>query len=135
MDCNRVQEMVARGECVGPAERAHAAVCAACSAVVESWGQLDALLQDDPAVTVPQGFADRVMAAIADQPGTVAPLRWFERRAIRRRAKAQFKSFRRASTHSPRLGDMAERKKYVSKSFGGGAFGPSGGGSTEMPTQ
>jgi anti-sigma factor RsiW len=74
--------MVARGECVGPAERAHAAVCAACSAVVESWGQLDALLQDDPAVTVPQGFADRVMAAIADQPGTVAPLRWFERRWV-----------------------------------------------------
>ena len=80
MDCNRVQEMVARGECLAPAESAHAAVCVACSAVVASWGELDALLRDDSAVTVPHGFADRVMAAIADEP--VATLRWFERRWV-----------------------------------------------------
>jgi anti-sigma factor RsiW len=82
MDCNQVQEMVARGESLGSDERAHAAVCVACRAVVESWGQLDALLQGDPAGTVPDGFADRVMAAIADEPTRVAPLRWFERRWV-----------------------------------------------------
>ena len=79
MDCNRVQEMVARSEGLGPEESAHARVCAACSAVLESWGQLDALLQESLAGTVPEGFADRVMAAIADEPVVVAPLRWFER--------------------------------------------------------
>jgi hypothetical protein len=78
MDCNQVQEMVARGECLAPVESAHAAGCVACAAVVESWGQLDALLRDDSAV--PQGFADRVMAALAYQP--VASLRWFERRWV-----------------------------------------------------
>ena len=72
--------MVARGECLALAESAHAAVCVACSAVVASWGELDALLRDDSAVTVPHGFADRVMAAIADEP--VATLRWFERRWV-----------------------------------------------------
>jgi anti-sigma factor RsiW len=82
MDCNQVQEMVARGECLAPAESAHAAGCVACAAVVASWGQLDALLRDDSAVTVPHGFADRVMAAIVDEPGTVAPLHWFERRWV-----------------------------------------------------
>ncbi len=80
MDCNQVQEIVARGECLAPAESAHAAVCVACAAVVESWGRLDALLQDDLAAAVPEGFADRVMAAIAEEP--VAPLRWFERRWV-----------------------------------------------------
>ena len=82
MDCNQVQEMVARGESLGPDERAHAAVCVACSAVVESWGQLDALLQGDLTGMVPDGFVDRVMAAIADEPALVAPLRWFERRWV-----------------------------------------------------
>jgi anti-sigma factor RsiW len=82
MDCNQVQEMVVHGESLGPVESAHAAVCVACSAVIESWGQLDALLHDGPAVAVPEGFADRVMAAIADQANPVAPLRWFERRWV-----------------------------------------------------
>ena len=82
MDCNQVQEMVARGESLGPDERAHAAVCVACSAVVESWSQLDALLQGDLTGTVPDGFAVRVMAAIADESAQVAPLRWFERRWV-----------------------------------------------------
>jgi anti-sigma factor RsiW len=80
MDCNQVQEMVAQCESLGPAERAHVAACAACSAVAESWGQLEALLRDDPAVTVPDGFADRVMASIAEQPRPAA--RWFERRWV-----------------------------------------------------
>ena len=47
MDCNQVQEMVARGECLAPAESVHAAGCVACAAVVASWGELDALLRDD----------------------------------------------------------------------------------------
>jgi hypothetical protein len=72
MDCNQVQEMVARGESFGPDERAHAAVCVACSAVVESWSQLDALLRGDPTGEVPEGFADRVIAAVTDEPTRVA---------------------------------------------------------------
>jgi anti-sigma factor RsiW len=82
MDCNQVQEMVARGESLGPDERAHVAVCVACGSVVQSWSQLDALLRGDLTGTVPDGFADRVMAAVAHEPARVAPLRWFERRWV-----------------------------------------------------
>jgi hypothetical protein len=82
MDCNWVQEMVARDEGLGPDERAHAAVCATCGAVLESWAHLDALLGENPAGGVPEGFADRVMAAFAEQSVMVAPLHWFERRWV-----------------------------------------------------
>ncbi|HJX62657.1 MAG TPA: hypothetical protein VJ860_01750 [Polyangia bacterium] len=82
MNCNQVQETIARGETLGPDEAAHAAVCVGCGAVMESWGHLDELLQSGPAQTLPESFADRVMAAIADEPVVVAPLRWFERRWV-----------------------------------------------------
>jgi len=82
MNCNQVQETIARGETLGPHERAHAAACVVCATVMESWSQLDDLLQAGPAESVPDGFADRVMATLSNESVTVAPLRWFERRWV-----------------------------------------------------
>jgi anti-sigma factor RsiW len=78
MDCNRVQELIADGESLDQEDRAHLAACNRCGAVVEAWGQLDALLREEADQGVPEGFADRVMAAI-DQQALVAVPRWFER--------------------------------------------------------
>ena len=80
MNCNQVQETIARGETLGPHERAHAAACVVCGdrdGILEPTGRSP---EAGPAESVPEGFADGVMATLANEPVTVAPLRWFERR-------------------------------------------------------
>jgi hypothetical protein len=48
--------------------RAHAAGCAACRRALEAAGRMEALLAG-PAPAAPAGFADRVLARIAAEPG------------------------------------------------------------------
>jgi len=79
--CNETQETIVAGQPLSGDLQRHAAACARCTAVAASYSLLDATLQTF-APTVPDGFADRVMALVAAEgaPGWVG--RWFERRPI-----------------------------------------------------
>lgn len=64
--CNEVQERIVAGAVLDEPGRAHVMGCAACDRVAAEWLELDGLVaQAMDGATVPVGFADRVMAAIA----------------------------------------------------------------------
>jgi hypothetical protein len=76
--CNETQETIAAGTPLSPEDQRHAADCARCAAVAASYSLLDATLAAF-GPQVPDAFADRVMALVADEdaPGRIA--RWYER--------------------------------------------------------
>lgn len=81
--CDTIQERIARDEPLEDAAGRHVAACAACAAVLATWSALDADLRADAGkdAVVPDGFADRVMAALPPQPATRPPLLdrpWFQ---------------------------------------------------------
>lgn len=85
MTCTETQEKLARGEALDDNERDHALTCAECSALAADCATLDAALAElDP--SVPEGFADRVMASIAREVAAGSAVeratrtRWYERR-------------------------------------------------------
>jgi len=74
MKCGEVQETVARGEALSPEAKAHVLVCTACAQVAESYCELDTWFEAAAAaIDVPEGFADRIMAALPPE----APLPGF----------------------------------------------------------
>jgi hypothetical protein len=78
--CNHIQETIARGAPLDAEARRHVVDCGRCAPVAAAYSLLDGTLEA-LASDVPPGFADRVMALIADDEAR-APLRWFERRWI-----------------------------------------------------
>jgi hypothetical protein len=80
--CNDIQEKIAGGAPLHAAEQRHTADCARCAAVASAYSLLDVTLGAFVPV-VPPGFADRVMALVAEaEDAGPAPARWFERRWI-----------------------------------------------------
>jgi len=71
MKCCEIQESVAMGDTLAPEAQSHLLACPACAQVMEAYCELDQWLDAAAeAVPVPDGFADRVMAALpADAPG------------------------------------------------------------------
>lgn len=77
MKCGEVQEAVAMGMELPAEAQTHLLICQACAGVAASYCELDQWLDARAArVVVPEGFADRVMAALP----TLAPLPGFWRR-------------------------------------------------------
>jgi hypothetical protein len=86
MTCARTQEKLASGGVLDEGERDHVLACAECAAFAASSAALDATLAELGS-GVPEGFADRVMASIAEEvaergmPARARPTRWYERRS------------------------------------------------------
>lgn len=85
MTCTETQEKLIRGEALDDGERDHALTCPECGALAADCATLVAALAElEP--SVPEGFADRVMASIAHEVAAgsaverAAPTRWYERR-------------------------------------------------------
>lgn len=86
MTCTETQEKLARGEALDDRERDHALACPECGALAADCATLDAALAElEP--SVPEGFADRVMASIAREVTAgsavyegATPTRWYEQR-------------------------------------------------------
>ena len=78
--CNHIQETIARGAVLDAQAQRHVVDCSHCAPVAAAYSLLDGALEAF-AAEVPRGFADRVMALIAEDD-VPAPLRWFERRWI-----------------------------------------------------
>lgn len=72
LSCNAVEERIAVGETLDEASQAHVLGCRRCSAVAADYLALDARVEDELAntVIVPEGFADRVMAALQEAPAS-----------------------------------------------------------------
>ena len=70
--CNRIQERIVAGEAVDETGQAHVMACASCGQVAAEYLALDSAITDGLAdgPEVPDGFADRVMAAVAVEPAT-----------------------------------------------------------------
>lgn len=68
--CNAIQERIAVGDVLDAASQTHVLACASCSGLAAEWLSLDGLVDDglDGGLAVPDGFAERVMAALAPQP-------------------------------------------------------------------
>lgn len=69
LPCNPIQERIAVGEALGEQDQAHVLACPSCSEVARLWLALDSEIvnQLDGSVKVPEGFADRVMAALDEK--------------------------------------------------------------------
>jgi hypothetical protein len=83
ISCNTVQERIAVGETLDEAGQRHVLGCPECSGVAADFVLLDARVAELSAtVTVPDGFADRVMAHLDDAaPSTIDRLlgkRWVQ---------------------------------------------------------
>lgn len=86
MTCTETQEKLTRGEALDDSERDHALTCAECGALAANCATLDAALAElEP--SVPEGFADRVMASIAREVAAggalyerATPPRWYDQR-------------------------------------------------------
>jgi hypothetical protein len=78
MNCNDIQEQLALGESVPTQASEHIRSCVSCTNVALAYSEIDRLLEGTSLSTVvPEGFADRVMAALAHPP-----VRWWERRTV-----------------------------------------------------
>jgi hypothetical protein len=78
MNCNDVQEQLALGEGVSAEVSIHIRSCLSCTNIALAYSEIDRLLEDTSHSTVvPDGFADRVMVALAKPPA-----RWWEGRAV-----------------------------------------------------
>ncbi len=66
MNCNDIQEKLARALVLSPEDARHATDCAACAGVAETYALLDVAL-DPERVLPPDGFADRVMARLESE--------------------------------------------------------------------
>ena len=78
--CNSIQETIARGAPLHAESQRHVVDCGHCAPVAAAYSLLDGALEA-LASDVPPGFADRVMALIAEDDAP-ASARWFERRWI-----------------------------------------------------
>ena len=76
VSCNALQERIVVGEALDEVGQAHVLACASCSRLATEWMALDSLVAGglDGGVVVPDGFADRVMAAIVPAPISVSRL-------------------------------------------------------------
>lgn len=85
LPCPVIQERIAVGEILREDDQAHVLTCPGCSRVANLWLALDGEIVGhlDGAVKVPDGFADRVMAAIEESPqATPGVERWLGRRSV-----------------------------------------------------
>src|SRR5512138_943110 len=64
--CNLYQERIVAGETLDETGQDHVVSCASCGRVAREWLALDAAIAEglDDGPQVPDGFADRVMAAL-----------------------------------------------------------------------
>ena len=72
--CNTIQERIVVGESLDEASQTHVMACASCNRLVTEWLELDSQVAEglDGGVTVPDGFAERVMAHLAPSPAAVS---------------------------------------------------------------
>lgn len=78
MNCNEIQERLALGETGSAQVGEHIRSCPGCTQVAASYSEIDRLLEETSQSTnVPEGFADRVMAALTHPKAA-----WWERRSI-----------------------------------------------------
>ena len=72
--CNAIQERIVVGDVLDEASQAHVLACSSCSRLAADWVALDGLLAEgiSEGITVPDGFADRVMANLAPEPAPAA---------------------------------------------------------------
>jgi hypothetical protein len=84
LPCNLIQERIVVGETLGEPEQAHVLACPSCTGVAELWLTLDTQIAEqlDRGITVPDGFADRVMSALDQAPRAAAFDRWLGRRSV-----------------------------------------------------
>jgi hypothetical protein len=70
MICNAIQERIVVGEALDEASQTHVLACTSCGRLAAEWVELDSLVAEgiDGGVTVPDGFADGVMARLAAEP-------------------------------------------------------------------
>jgi anti-sigma factor RsiW len=83
--CPEIQERIAVGEILREAEQAHVLACPDCSRLANLWLAMDGEIAAhlDEAVSVPPGFADRVMTAIEEAPQAAPGIeRWLGRRSV-----------------------------------------------------
>ena len=68
--CTAIQERIVLGEVLDPASQSHVLACASCEKLAAEWLALDSQVADgiDGGVVVPDGFAERVMASLAQSP-------------------------------------------------------------------
>lgn len=70
LSCDAIQQLMALGEKLTNAQLAHVQNCTSCKALQQELVRLDQYMQQAMTVTVPPGFADRVMAQL---PSTISP--------------------------------------------------------------
>jgi hypothetical protein len=80
--CNRIQERLVAGDPLDEANQAHVVTCASCGRVAAEWLALDSAIAEGMAsgLEVPDGFAERVMAAALAEPMAVRSGRGLGRR-------------------------------------------------------
>jgi hypothetical protein len=76
ISCNAIQERIVVGDALDDASQTHVLACASCSGLAAEWLALDDLVADglDGGIAVPDGFAERVMAALVPQSAAVSRL-------------------------------------------------------------
>jgi len=74
ISCNAIQERIVVGDALDDASQAHVLACAGCSRMAAEWVALNSQVADgiDGGIDVPDGFAERVMAALAPEPAVAS---------------------------------------------------------------
>ena len=72
ISCNTIQERIVVGEALDEVSQAHVVDCPLCARVAADLLVLDARVADElsAAIAVPEGFADRVMSRLDEDPLT-----------------------------------------------------------------
>jgi hypothetical protein len=72
--CNAIQERIVVGEALDDASQSHVLACESCRGLAAEWLVLDGFVADgiDSGIAVPDGFAERVMDALAPELAAVS---------------------------------------------------------------
>jgi hypothetical protein len=72
--CNAIQERIVLGDALDDASQTHVLACTGCSRMAAEWVTLNSQVADgiDGGIDVPDGFAERVMAALAPEPAAAS---------------------------------------------------------------
>jgi hypothetical protein len=72
--CNAIQERIVVGDALDDASQTHVLACVGCSRTAAEWVALNSQVADgiDGGIVVPDGFAERVMAALAQETVAVS---------------------------------------------------------------
>jgi hypothetical protein len=72
--CNAIQERIVMGDALDDTSQTHVLACAGCSRMAAEWVALNSQVADgiDGGIDVPDGFAERVMAALGPEPAVAS---------------------------------------------------------------